>query len=52
MVPTAKQFYIQLKKDEENLVLFCRLPCLRGVVCYTYFLLSGGKRTMFLLAQK
>ena len=51
-VPTVKQFYIQLKKDEVFLVLFCTLPCLQGVVCYTSFLLSGGKRMMFLLAQK
>ena len=31
---------------------FCTPPCLQGVVCYTSFLLSGGKRMMFLLAQK
>ena len=31
---------------------FCTLPCLQGVVCYTVLSVTGGKRMMFLLAQK
>ena len=50
-LPTVKQFYIQLKKDEE-ISSFFTLPCLQGVVCYTVLSVPGGKRMMFLLTQK